>query len=99
MSASRKLLLMANRHSLMWRAPGRRNKERERFERLMRKVEKLRLRYGMSKTELASELGTTTDALRNWMTGRALGRKETVEKLEAFLKSRETSSTSGSVAR
>jgi hypothetical protein len=39
----------------------------------------------MSKTELAAELDTTTDALRAWTTGRTVGRKETVAKIKAFL--------------
>jgi hypothetical protein len=52
---------------------------------LMRKVEAVRLRYGMSKTALASELETTTDALRAWMTGRTVGRKETVARIRDFL--------------
>ena len=55
---------MANRHSLMWRAPGRRSAEREKFRRLMKKVEAVRVREGMTKTELAAELQTTTEALR-----------------------------------
>jgi hypothetical protein len=35
---------MANRHSLMWRAPERRNKERRKFLRLVREVETFRLK-------------------------------------------------------
>ena len=35
----------------------------------MRRVEARRLKLGLSKSELAAELGTTTDALRAWMTG------------------------------
>ena len=69
---------MANRHSLLWRKPGRRDTERKRFARLVAQVERIRLRHGMSKTTLAGELETTTDALRAWMTGRTIGRKETV---------------------
>jgi hypothetical protein len=46
----------------------------------MRKVESRRLKLGLSKTALAAELQTTTDALRAWMTGRTVGRKETVGK-------------------
>jgi DNA-binding transcriptional regulator YiaG len=65
--------------------PGRRDQERNWFAALMRKVEALRLRLGMSKIELAAELGTTDDAVRAWMTGRTVGRAETVEKLSAFL--------------
>jgi hypothetical protein len=52
----------------------------------MRKVEAIHLRDGMSKTALAAELETTTDALRAWITGRTVGRKETVDKINDFLK-------------
>jgi hypothetical protein len=48
----------------MWRAPGCRNAEREKFYRQMKKVEAIRLRNGMTMTELAAELKTATDALR-----------------------------------
>ena len=51
----------------------------------MRKVEAVRLRLGISKTALAGKLETTTDALRAWMTGRTLVRKETVAKITDFL--------------
>jgi ribosome-binding protein aMBF1 (putative translation factor) len=85
---------MAKGHSYLWRKPGRRDQERKQFAALMRKVEAVRIRYGMTKTELAAELGANVDGVRAWMTGRTIGRRETVEKLEAFLKSRETSSTS-----
>ena len=77
---------MADRHSLMSRAPGHRNAEREKFRRLMQKLEASRVRYGMTKTALAAALETTTDALRRWMTGRTVGRKETVAKIREFLK-------------
>jgi ribosome-binding protein aMBF1 (putative translation factor) len=39
----------------------------------------------MSKAELAAELGTTEDAIRAWMTGRTVRRKETVAKIKTFL--------------
>jgi DNA-binding transcriptional regulator YiaG len=48
----------------------------------MRKVEAIRLRYGISKSALAAELETTTDSLCAWMSGR----KETVDKINDFLK-------------
>ena len=67
--------------------PGRRDQERKRFAALMRKVEAIRLRCGMSKTDLAAGLETTTDALRAWMTGRTIGRKETVARIQELLKS------------
>jgi DNA-binding transcriptional regulator YiaG len=51
--------------------------EREKFLRLQRKVEAIRLRCDMSKTALAAQLQTTTDTLRAWATGRTVGRKET----------------------
>jgi DNA-binding transcriptional regulator YiaG len=52
---------------------------------LMRKVEARRLRIGTRKTELAARLGTTTDAVRAWLTGRTIGRKEMVTKIKRFL--------------
>jgi len=80
---------MANGHSYFWRKPGRRDEERKKFAALMRKVETLRFRLGISKTALAAELETTTDALRAWMTGRTVGRKETVDKINDFLKTQD----------
>jgi DNA-binding transcriptional regulator YiaG len=77
---------MAKGHSYLWRKSGRRNEERKQFAALMRKVEALRLRLGMNKTELVAELETTTDALRAWITRRTVGLKETVVKIQAFLK-------------
>jgi DNA-binding transcriptional regulator YiaG len=71
---------------MRWRAPGRRNEERRKFLQLMKKVEAIRLRHGMSKTELAAELGANVDGVRAWMTGRTIGRKETVAKINDFLK-------------
>jgi len=51
----------------------------------MRKVEVVRIRHGMSKTELAAELGAKVDGVRAWMTRRTVGRKETVVKIKEFL--------------
>jgi DNA-binding transcriptional regulator YiaG len=76
---------MAKGHTYFWRKPGRRDEERKKFSALMRKVEAVRLRYGMSNSALAAELETTTDSLRAWMTGRTVGRKETVTKIKDFL--------------
>ena len=73
---------------------GRRDVERKRFAALMRKVEAVRIRCGLTKTELAAELGTNVDGVRAWMTGRTIGRKETVHKLTAFLERAETLSFS-----
>jgi hypothetical protein len=61
-------------------------KTRVKFSALMRKVEAVRFRDGISKKELAAALETTTDALRAWMSGRTVGRKETVAKIKDFLK-------------
>jgi DNA-binding transcriptional regulator YiaG len=55
---------MAKGHIYFWRKPGRRDEERKKFAALMRKIEALRLRLGISKTALAAELETTTDVLR-----------------------------------
>jgi DNA-binding transcriptional regulator YiaG len=51
----------------------------------MRNVEAVRLRYGMTKTELAAELGANVDGVSAWMSGRTIGRKETVERIKRFL--------------
>ena len=77
---------MAKGHTYLWRKPGRRDAERKKFAALMRKVEAVRLRYGMTKRELAAELGANVDGVRAWMTGRTTGRKETVDKINDFLK-------------
>ena len=53
--------LMAD--SRYWRRPGRRDEKRERFARLMRKLERFRLREGITKRELARRLNTTEDAI------------------------------------
>ena len=76
---------MAKGHTYFWRRPGRRDEERKQFAVLMRKVEAVRIRYGMTKTELAAELGANVDGVRAWMTGRTIGRKESVDKIKAFL--------------
>jgi DNA-binding transcriptional regulator YiaG len=76
---------MAKGHTYFWRKPGRRDEERKRFATLMRKVEAVRIRYGMSKAELAAELGANADGVRAWMTGRTVGRKESVAKIKDFL--------------
>ena len=52
----------------------------------MKKVEAVRVREGMTKTELADKLGANVDGVRAWMTGRTVGRKETVAKIKDFLK-------------
>jgi hypothetical protein len=79
------MVLMAKGHSYFWRRPGRRDEERKRFAALIRKIEAVRLRYGMTKMELAAELGADVDGVRAWMTGRTIGRKETVD-IRDFLK-------------
>lgn len=90
---------MAKGHTYFWRAPGRRDEERKRFASLMRKVEAIRVREGLTKRALASEVGTNKDALHNWISGKAIGRRETVEKLRAFLKNREIAQASGIAPR
>lgn len=82
---------MAKGHTYFWRKPGRRDKEREAFSRLMRDVERVRLRDGLSKAAVARELGTSKDVLYDWVSGKTIGRKESVERLREFVKSRETS--------
>jgi ribosome-binding protein aMBF1 (putative translation factor) len=77
--------LNGERAQFLWRRPGRRDEERKRFAALMRNVEAVRLRYGMTKTELAAELGANVDGVSAWMSGRTIGRKETVERIKRFL--------------
>jgi ribosome-binding protein aMBF1 (putative translation factor) len=77
--------------SRYWRRPGRRDEERRKFAALMRKVEAIRLRQGMTKKAVAAEIGTVEDVLRSWLSGESVGRKESVKKITAFLAKRETS--------
>jgi DNA-binding transcriptional regulator YiaG len=69
----------------MWRAPGRRNAEREKFHRLVTKVEAIRLRDGMTKREVCAEIGTHKDVLRSWLSGESIGRARSVAKIKDFL--------------
>jgi hypothetical protein len=50
-----------NWHNMLWRKPGRRNEERRKFRQLMKKVEAIRIRDGLSKAELAAALGANVD--------------------------------------
>jgi ribosome-binding protein aMBF1 (putative translation factor) len=72
--------------SKYWRRPRRRDEERKRFTRLMQEVERIRLREGMTKTELARELGTRLAVIQSWLNGTAIGRKARVKRIKAFLK-------------
>jgi len=81
---------MAKGQTHFWRKPGRRDEERKRFAALMRKVEAVWLRYGMTKTELAVELGANVHGVSAWMTGRTIGRKENIIRIKTFLKRIET---------
>jgi transcriptional regulator with XRE-family HTH domain len=51
----------------------------------MRKLERYRLREGITKRELARRLNTSEDAIHYWLSGRTIGRKATVERIKAFL--------------
>jgi transcriptional regulator with XRE-family HTH domain len=51
----------------------------------MRKLESYRLREGITKRELARRLKTSEDAIHYWLSGRTIGRKATVERMEEFL--------------
>ena len=77
---------MAKGHSYLWRKPGRRDGERRKFKALMRKVEAIRLRQGMTKKAVAAEIGTAKDVLRSWLAGEAIGRKESVVRIKDFVK-------------
>lgn len=64
---------------------GRRDKERKRFARLMKEVERIRILEGMTNAELARRIGTDANVVSGWRNGRAVGRQESVERIKAFL--------------
>jgi ribosome-binding protein aMBF1 (putative translation factor) len=72
--------------SRYWRRPGRRDVERARFNRLMRRLERVRIREGMTKRELARRLKTHKDVIRSWLSGEVIGRKSSVERIKEFLR-------------
>jgi hypothetical protein len=80
---------MAKGHTYFWRKPGRRDAERKEFAALMRKVEKVRVRDRLTLRVLAAEIGTTRDVVGEWLAGKSIGRKESIERIKTFLKSRE----------
>jgi len=51
----------------------------------MREVERIRLREGMTKAELARQLGTHPTVIQSWLNGTAIGRKASVKRIKAFL--------------
>jgi DNA-binding XRE family transcriptional regulator len=65
----------------------------------MRKVEKIRLREGLTKRALAAEIGASEDGLHSWISGRSIGRQETVAKIKDFLKKKEIAQASGIARR
>jgi transcriptional regulator with XRE-family HTH domain len=89
---------MAKAHSYLWRRPGRRDREREEFALLMARVEKIRLRDGLTQKAIAKEIGTTREIWR-WFRGYAVGNKASIEKIKAFLRVRETDEGSGTPRR
>jgi transcriptional regulator with XRE-family HTH domain len=54
----------------------------------MIELERVRIREGISKTELARRLRTTKDVIYEWLNGKTIGRKASVERIEAFLNAR-----------
>jgi transcriptional regulator with XRE-family HTH domain len=71
--------------SRYWRRPGRRDEERARFNRLILKLERFRRREGITKAELARRLNTTKGLMYDWLSGKTIGRKATVERIKEFL--------------
>ncbi len=51
----------------------------------MQEVERIRLREGMTKSELARQLGIHPTVIQLWLNGTAIGRKASVERIKAFL--------------
>ena len=54
----------------------------------MRSLERVRLREGITKPELARRLKTHKAVIRSWLTGESIGRKASVERIKAFLEDR-----------
>jgi hypothetical protein len=54
----------------------------------MHKLEKVRVRDGLTLRVLAAEIGTTRDVVGEWLAGKSIGRKESVAKIQQFIKSR-----------
>jgi DNA-binding transcriptional regulator YiaG len=69
-------------------------KSERKFTALMRKVEKIRLRDGLTKTAMATAIGVGKDVFFDWLSGRSLPNKTSIAKIEAFVKSRETAKAS-----
>lgn len=86
--APKVIALMAKGHTYLWQKPGRRDEERDQFSRLIAKVERIRVRDGLTQRAVAKEIGTTKDAVYNWISGRAIGRGESVAKIKDFLRRR-----------
>lgn len=74
-------------YSLSRRRPGRRENERKRFARLIKALERIRTREGMTNAELARGIGTGANVVSGRLNGRAIGREESVQRLTAFLDS------------
>jgi ribosome-binding protein aMBF1 (putative translation factor) len=69
-----------------WRRPGRQDEERAKFARLMIELERVWIREGFSKAELARRLKTTKDVIYDWLNGKMIGRKVSVERIKEFLR-------------
>jgi DNA-binding transcriptional regulator YiaG len=54
---------------------GRRDKERKRFTRLMKEVDRIRIREGWTNAEFALQIGTGENVVSGWRNGRAIGRQ------------------------
>jgi DNA-binding transcriptional regulator YiaG len=72
-----------------WRRPGRRDKERAAFSKLMSKIEMIRLQEGLTERAMAEEMGTHVAVLRSWLDGRSIARAEGAARLKAFIAQRE----------
>ncbi len=55
----------------------------------MAKLERVRLSKGMTKRELARQLKTTKDVIYDWLSGKMIGRKASVERIKEFLQKTE----------
>ena len=72
--------------SRYWRRPGRRAEARKKFSELMVKLERYRLREGITKRELARRLGTSEDAIHYWLSGQDDRAEGYCERIKEFLR-------------
>jgi hypothetical protein len=65
----------------------------------MARLEKIRLRDGLTKTATAIAVGVGKDVFLDWLSGRSLPSKKSIAKIKAFITSREIAKGPGTAPR